>query len=137
MSPRISYLVFVMWFLVLGSLVPIGLHAQVPADLQQTMRERDRSVNQADAAVWDRLTADEFTVVLEDGRMLTKAQRLAELRQERPQASPPAQQQVQIRLYGDVAVRRFKVDDVWVLDVWNKRAQGWRVVSVQVTTAAR
>jgi hypothetical protein len=122
---------------VLGWSGPIVLVAQVPADLQQAMRERDRAVTQADATVWDRLTANDFTVVLEDGRMLTKAQRLAELRQERPQASPPPQQQVQTKLYGDVAVRRFRIGNVWVLDVWNKQAPGWRVVSVQVTTAAR
>ena len=137
MSRRTSYLVCVTCFLTLGWFVAIQLHAQVPADLQQTMRERDRAVTQADAATWDRLTADEFTLVDEKGKFMTKAQRLAELRQQKPEASPAPQQQVQIKLYGNMAVRRFRAGNIWVVDIWNKQAQGWRVVAVQVTPAAR
>ena len=137
MSPRTSYLVCAMCFLTLGWFVAMQLHAQVPADLQQTMRERDRAVTQADAATWDRLTADEFTLVDEHGKFMTKAQRLAELKQQKPEASPAPQQQVQVKLYGNMAVRRFRAGTIWVVDIWNKQAQGWRVVAVQVTPATR
>ena len=51
--------------------------AQVPADLQKTMEERDQAVAKADAAVWDRLTSDDFTLVDETGSFMNKAQRLA------------------------------------------------------------
>ena len=137
MSIRTIHLVSVTWFLALGWFVAMPLPAQVPADLQQVMRERDRAVNQADAATWDRLTADEFTLVTEDGKFMTKAQRLAELRQQKPEASPAPQQQVQVKLYGNTAVRRFRAGNIWVMDIWVKQAQGWRVAAVQVTTAAR
>ena len=137
MSARVINLVFGMWLLALGWFVSMPLYAQVPADLQQVMRERDRSVTQADAATWDRLTADEFTLVTEDGKLMTKAQRLAELRQQKPEASPAPQQQVQVKLYGNTAVRRFRAGNIWVMDIWVKQAQGWRVAAVQVTTAAR
>ena len=136
MSVRAIHLVSVTWFLALGWFVATPLRAQVPADLQQTMRERDRAVTQADATVWDRLTADDFTLVTEDGKFMTKAQRLAELRQQRPETSPAPPQQVQVKLYGNMAVRRFRAGNIWVMDIWNKQAQGWRVVAVQVTTTA-
>ena len=137
MLVRTIHLVSVTWLLAVGWFVALPLRAQVPADLQQTMRERDRAVNQADAATWDRLTSDEFTLVDENGKFMTKAQRLAELRQQKPEASPAPQQQVQVKVYGNAAVRRFRAGNIWVMDIWNKQAQGWRVVAVQVTPAAR
>lgn len=100
------------------------------------MSARDQSITKADAATWDRLTTEDFTVVTPDGRLITKAERLAELKTEKPR--PPAQlQQVQIKRYGDAFVRRFRVGDIWVLDVWAKDQKGWRVAAVQVTTAMK
>lgn len=114
---------------------PAVVLAQVPADLQQATRARDQAVSQADTAAWDRLTTEDFTVVGEDGRMRTKAVRLAELGQQKPQASPPTRQREQVKLYGNTAVRRLRSGDVWVIEVWVKEARGWRAAAVQVTTA--
>jgi hypothetical protein len=58
--------------------------AQVPADLQKTMEERDQALTKADAATWDRLTADDFTLVDETGTFMTKAQRLAQIKTQKP-----------------------------------------------------
>src|SRR5262245_42813740 len=58
---------------------PAALTAQVPADLRTAIEARARSVAQVDAATWDRLTADDFTVVNVAGKLMTKAVRLAEL----------------------------------------------------------
>lgn len=111
--------------------------AQVPADLQKTMDARDQAVAKADAATWDRLTADDFTVVDETGAFMTKAQRLAQLKTQKPTAAT-APQRVQVKGYGDTYVRRFlNGDGQWVIDVWVRQPTGWRVAAVQVTPAKK
>jgi hypothetical protein len=122
--------------LTVSCLIPGSLGAQVPADLQTAMKTRDEALAKVDAATWDGLTTEDFTVVTEDGRLLTKAERLAEFRTEKPRARGPLQQ-VQIKGYGDAFVRRFRVRDIWVMDVWAKDRKGWRVAAVQVTTAKK
>jgi hypothetical protein len=75
------------------------------------------------------------SVVRQDGTMLTKVQRLAQLKTEKPvRRSPP--QQEQIKHYGETYVRRFLGDTGWVLEVWTKDSGRWRVSAVQVTPAA-
>ena len=126
---------------VLSCLVPSAIAAQVPPELREAMRARDEAVAKADAATWDRLTTDDFTVVLADGTRLTKGERLAQFKTQ--QATPPAPaQQEQIKHYGDVFVRQAlrQVRDAgaaWVLDIWVKDAKGWRVAAVQVTSAKK
>jgi hypothetical protein len=111
-----------------------GLLAQVPADLQQAMQERDEAVFNADSATWDRLTADEFTVVDPSGRFMTKAERLGRLMA--PAEATPLEH-VQIRRYGDIYVRRFLTSGLWVLDIWVREPGGWRVVAIQATPAKK
>jgi hypothetical protein len=111
--------------------------AQVPAELQDAMRQRSQAVVSADAATWDGLTADDFTVVLPNGTLLTKQQRLALLKKEKPRRQTALQQE-QIKHYGETYVHRFLGDRGWVLEVWTKDDAGkWRVSAVQVTTAAK
>lgn len=122
--------------LVLSGLIPNLTSAQTPPELQEAMRARSQAVAQANAATWDGLTADDFTVVLPDGSMLTKAQRLAQFKTQKPvRRSPP--QQEQIKHYGETYVRRFLGDNGWVLEVWTKDSGKWRVSAVQVTPAAK
>jgi hypothetical protein len=45
----------------------------VPVELREAMRARDEAVAKADSASWDHLTTDDYTVVLADGTLLTKA----------------------------------------------------------------
>ena len=111
--------------------------AQVPADLQKTMDERDHAVSNIDVATWDRLTADDFTLVDNTGTFMTKAQRIAQLKTEKstPYTAP---QRVQIKRYGDSYIRRFLSDgNLWVLDVWVRQGNTWRVAAVQTTTAKK
>ena len=70
--------------------------AQVPADLQKTMDERDHAVSNIDVATWDRLTADDFTLVDNTGTFMTKAQRIAQLKTEKP-TPYTAPQRVQVK----------------------------------------
>ena len=125
----------------LSCLIPSALAAQVPAELREAMRARDDAVAKADAAAWDRLTADDFTVVSADGTLLTKAERLAQFTTQQAMNPVPAQQE-QIKHYGDVFVRRAlrqvrNTGAAWVLDIWVKDAKGWRVAAVQVTSAKK
>jgi hypothetical protein len=124
------------WLVALFCLVPSVLAAQVPPELRDAMRARDEAVAKADPSTWDRLTAPSFTVVVEDGRMMTKAERLAELKKQKPE-SFVAPTQEQVNRFGDTVVRRFRSGDVWVLDVWVRDQGIWRVAAVQVTTAAK
>ena len=123
-------------FVTLMGLAAAHVLAQAPADLQKTMQERDQAVDKADAATWDRLTADDFTLVDEAGTFMTKAQRLAQIKTQKPTPST-APQRVQVKRYGDTYVRRFLSGDLWVLDVWVRQPAGWRVAAVQVTTAKK
>jgi Domain of unknown function (DUF4440) len=109
------------------------LHGQVPADLQQAIRERQEAVAKADAAGWGRLTTDDFTVVSADGTLMTKAERLADIGRQKPQAVSTPQHH-EIKMYGDAAVERFRTaDSYWVLVVWVKQSHGWRAAAAQIT----
>ena len=120
----------------LSFLVPSAISAQVPADLQQAMSVRDLAVAKVDAATWDRLTTEDFTVVDATGALLTKAMRLAQIKIDTATTLVP-REDVTIKRYGNVFVRRFRAGDIWVLDIWVKEAQGWRVAVVQVTPAKK
>jgi hypothetical protein len=112
------------------------LAAQSPADLLKAARDRDQAVDKADASAWDRLTTEDFTLVDETGRLLTKAERIAELRKQKPDSSLSPCQQEQIKMYSDTAVRRCLDSGVRVIEVWVKSTAGWRAAAVQVTTVS-
>ena len=125
----------------LSCLIPNALAAQVPAELREAMRARDEAVAKADAATWDRLTTDDCTIVLADGTLLTKSERLAQFKTQQATTQALAQQE-QIKHYGDAFVRRAlrevrNTGVAWVLDIWVKDAKGWRVAAVQVTSAKK
>jgi hypothetical protein len=122
--------------LVLIYLIPKSGAAQAPAELKEAMRMRGQAVASADAATWDRLTAEDFTVVLPDGKLMSKAERLAQFKTQKPARRSPPQQE-QIKHYDETYVRRFLGDNGWVLEVWTKDAGKWRVSAVQVTPAAK
>jgi hypothetical protein len=84
-----------------------------------------------------RLTAKEFTVVGADGRLLTKAERLAALKQQKPQTTPASRSQEQIQVHGNTAIERVRSGTLWVIQVWIKQPQGWQVVATQLTTASQ
>jgi hypothetical protein len=110
---------------------------QLPADLQQAIRARDEARFKKDAATWDRLTTADFTLVNADGRIMTKAERLTQMKSEEPESPRMAQQQ-QVTRYGDTVILREKQQDgAWVISVWVKDAHAWRVAAVQITTIAK
>lgn len=125
---------FAFTVLVTGISAPIA--AQVPVDLQEAMLTRDKAAAEKNATTWDRLTADEFIVVLPDGVRRTKADRLAHIRNQKPGVWSPPEQEL-VRLYGTVAVQHFLSAGDWALVVWVKGPRGWQVVAAQDTPAKK
>jgi hypothetical protein len=125
--------------LLLCPAVPCTLAGQTPADLVQAMRARDQAVDKADVAAWERLTAPEFTNVTETGHLLTRAERVAELKNTKPATTPSicAQEQITMFARGSAATRRCLDGGVWWISVWAKSDSGWRVIAVQGTPAAK
>jgi hypothetical protein len=83
-------IVSVVFSLALFLAVPLRAAESIPADLREAIRMRMDALAKVDIATWDRLTTDDFTTVLEDARLQTKAERMAQLKGETPQ--PPAKQ---------------------------------------------
>jgi hypothetical protein len=123
-------------FLGLFCLLPKPAAGQVPAELQDAMSRRSQAVASADTATWDRFTAEDFTVVLPDGHLMSKADRMARMKTQKPQRRSSPQQE-QVKHYNETYVRRFLGDAGWVLEVWTKDGDKWRVSAVQVTPAAK
>jgi hypothetical protein len=66
---------------------------------------------------------------------MNKAERLAALKTEKPEPVHAVQRE-QIQVYGEtVVLRRFIDDSEWVLEVWVKQENIWRVVAAQVNIA--
>jgi hypothetical protein len=110
---------------------PIIGAAQVPQDLRQAMHTRVSAVWKKDTLAWSRLTAEEFTVVVPEGRLQSKADRLAALAAEPPEPRHALGSE-RIHMYGDAAVRRFVDGNEWVLELWIRQKGAWRVVAAQV-----
>jgi Domain of unknown function (DUF4440) len=114
--------------------LPVLSPDQAPPELREAMRARLEAVWKKDAAAWERLTADEFTVVVPEGRLMNKAERLAALKAEKPEPVHALQHE-QTRVYGKTALHRFVDGSEWVLEVWVRHGGVWRVVAAQVNYA--
>jgi hypothetical protein len=122
---------FVSIVLFLFTLQPAQSHAEATPELQQAMRDRLHAVWKKDTATWARLTADEFTLVVPEGTLMNKDQRLAALKDEKPEADHALRNE-QTHVYGDTAVHRFVDGSEWVLEVWHLENNVWKVVAAQV-----
>lgn len=98
------------------------------------MQARLEAVWKKDAATWSRLTADEFTVVVPEGKLMTKGDRLAALKAEKPEPVHAIERE-QIHIYSEAMVRRFVDGNEWVLEIWVRQGGVWRVVAAQVNFA--
>jgi hypothetical protein len=110
--------------------------AQIPPELRLAMQARLEAVWKKDAATWSRLTAEEFTVVVPEGTLMTKADRLAALKTEKPEPVHAIERE-QIQTYGESVVRRFMDGNEWVLEIWVRQRGSWQVVAAQVNLAKR
>jgi uncharacterized protein YhdP len=67
----------------------------------------------------------------------TRADRLALLKQQKPNTTPAPRQQEQMKVYGTTAVERVRIGNNWIIQVWTRQSQGWQVVATQLTAAAK
>ena len=98
------------------------------------MQARDRAFYAADAAQWEKYTAPAFTTVQQDGSFMTRAERLANLRTQKPRPYELRSREHNIAR-GDLIIARFFSGGFWVLEVWTRESGAWMVVASQVTTA--
>ena len=112
-------------------LLPVSSRGQAPPELRQAMQQRLEAVWSKNAATWARLTSDEFTLVVPEGTLMTKEQRLAALKTEKPEPNHALRNE-RTHMYGDTAVHRFVDGSEWVLEVWHLENGVWRVVAAQV-----
>lgn len=119
--------------------VPLIVKGQAPGDLAQAARARDLAIDKVDVTTWERLTAPDFTVVNETGRLLTRTERIAEFKKMKPAASPSTCGQERIVMFasGNAATRRCLSEGNWWIEVWAKSGSGWQAVAVQGTRAAK
>src|SRR6185295_14527044 len=82
------------------ALFPAQLRAETTPELRKAMRERLEAVWKKDAVAWSRLTADEFTVVVPDGTLMNKAERILALKFEPPEPSHALRNET-THMYGD------------------------------------
>ena len=118
--------------LVTGCTLGATVVAQMPSELADAIRDRDEARARADAGGWDRLTTDEYVAIMPTGVRTNKTERLTQIRQQTPRPLNP-QTDESIRMYSEVAVRRLKSGNQWVLELWARTPQGWRVAESQQT----
>jgi ketosteroid isomerase-like protein len=127
---------------VLTLFIPCLSTAQsVEEQLKKLEMQWDDAGVKKDAAVYDRLLADDFTLTGPNGHLVTKAQFTAELKSGEDTVSSSALSDMKVRVYGDTAVvtyvekakETFKGQDVsgtsrWT-DTWVKRGGSWQCVA--------
>jgi ketosteroid isomerase-like protein len=103
------------------------------------------AIERQDAAAFERLAAEDFRFVEEDGRVLNRAQYIAARSHNPENVESAVQDEIEVRLYGDAAIatgrsitrgtrdgapfmHRFRWTDVYV-----RRAGRWQAVSGQLT----
>jgi ketosteroid isomerase-like protein len=103
------------------------------------------AIERQDAAAFDRLAAEDFQFIDEDGRVLDRAQYIAARSHNPENVTSAVQDQIEVRQYGDAAIatgrsiihgiragapftHRFR----WT-DVYARRGERWQAVSAQLT----
>jgi ketosteroid isomerase-like protein len=103
------------------------------------------AIERQDAAAFDRLAAEDFRFIDEDGRMLNRAQYIAARSHNPENVTSAVQDQIEVRQYGDAAIARgrsiihgtragapFTHRFRWT-DVYARRGERWQAVSAQLT----
>ena len=129
--------------LVMVCFVPAVMLGQAPAtapsDLLKAMDALTTATDKADVAAWERLTTRRWTAVNASGQLVTREERIAELKQTKPAETPSTcgSDRVTVFAGGNAATRRCLTGGYWRLEVWTKSGEGWEVVAVQITPAAK
>src|SRR5687767_6420894 len=132
-------------FLLCLALFPLPAAADTESDLKKIVQELLDAITAGDPTIWDRHLAENCIVATEDGRTLTKAQMLEEIR-----PLPAAYKgnlsiaNVQVRDHGGVAVISYDIPEKLELygqtlntrfhstDTYMKRDGRWRLIALQI-----
>jgi hypothetical protein len=128
--------------LVLCAFTPAAMKGQagaVPPDLIKAMDAWTAAIDKADVAAWERLTTRHWTAVNATGQLVTRDDRIAQLKTMKPAEAPSTcgADRVTVFASGNAATRRCLTGGNWRLEVWTNSGDGWKVVAVQVTPAAK
>jgi ketosteroid isomerase-like protein len=118
-------------------------------EVERLERSFGEAITRADAAALDRLLADDFVGTNPLARVLDKKQTMAELASPDYELESLVNEDIQVRLFRDVAVAtargiakgRYKGQDASgqfrYTRIWVKRARRWQAVAAQATMIPR
>jgi ketosteroid isomerase-like protein len=110
-----------------------------PADLQKAIDARAAAQRAGDEQGWGRYTTDDFMVVNPDGTVLTKADRMAQIKGNKAAGPPTEPTDRKVRVYGDTAIITTiqGANPTRFTTVWVKQAGAWKVASVHQTSITK
>ena len=140
--------------LLLGPTVSNALAGQAPTELTRAAETRDRAIQTGDMVAWAQLTAAEFTVVDQTGRLSTRADQLVQIRSiqgielsaqpliyidgirvddiaEAGESSACSDLNFVLSPGGMVATRRCLTRTGMKLEVWTRTSSGWQAIAAQ------
>jgi ketosteroid isomerase-like protein len=134
MSPLKTVFVFVLFGLIYGS----TLRAQsLPPDFKKAQEERSAAMSRGDAKVYGRYTIDDFVVVMPDGSMQSKSDRMAAMSKAATpeQLGPPRDEKATVA--GDTIILNWisgiQGKDARFTEVWVKIGGSWKVAGAHVS----
>ena len=103
---------------------------KIDKDLEAAISARQRAVDTGDSKAWDKLTADNFISVVDNGRVRTKAERLSDITK-RTTAAPGTVIDNLVMTGADTAVliQHDGKDEQRVLMLWMRQGGNWKCVS--------
>jgi len=118
-------------------------------ELRALERQWLDAYSRRDAAVLQRIEADDFTITYPDGKVLTRADEIENMKKAAPQDGSAAHtEDTKVRLFGDVAILTGRylvtrgdsgptISESRYTDVYAKRQGRWQVVASQLTGIPR
>ncbi len=145
---EVAILLAVGWLVVPQLTLPA---AGQPGTAERQIRElevqRREALLRRDTRVLDRIFADDYMIITSSGEVLTKSQLLERVESGRDAPEPLNQEDVKVRVYGNVAVQtsldtyrgreKGQPAKVRVTRVYVNQEGGWRLASVQGTFVAK
>jgi ketosteroid isomerase-like protein len=114
--------------------------------LQQRFREYSDALTKRDTATLDKIWANDYTFINPQGAMVTKAERMANIKSSATQFKAIAPQQEKVTVHGDVAIDIGRVTlegtkysgqessgEYRYMNVWRKTGGQWQMLANQIT----
>ena len=112
-----------------------GHQPSIDPELEKAMLARRDAERNRDVETVDRMTTDDFLLIDQTGRVITRRERLEQIRAGQPRAQ--VQSDDQLHVYGNTVLRTRHVviesKPLRVMNVWVKENGQWKVAATQVT----